>query len=299
MDRSGAARRRHRFRCLAGRARVRRERQSRTGARQRAAGQRRAAAGRYRRRIAASPTMRTSHAQSARDATHSVPWNIVSVDPVAGQSVQDRSADIRRRAGSGRRRVEAVRRRRRLRSRPTSCMGTVASTFRRCATKSRSWHELPQDAARLDADAPGDLGSRVPLAAARRPFTTARPDIGPRQPPGEHRARRTARAVDDGRRRPAHLLHGFPDQRRSARHRWPARRFRNPPVRQRQARRGRPRDRTPNSTEAVAPIDLGPEFDQQYGFTNPTTDFRNSNQSSHFPICRTDLEVDVGPDRPG
>ena len=31
------------------------------------------------------------------------------------------------------------------------------------------------------------------------------------------------------------------------------------------------------------PIDLGPEYAQQYGFTNPTTDLRNSNQSSHFP----------------
>ena len=34
-----------------------------------------------------------------------------------------------------------------------------------------------------------------------------------------------------------------------------------------------------------APIDLGPEFAKQYGFTNPFTDFRNSNQSSHFPYA--------------
>ena len=33
------------------------------------------------------------------------------------------------------------------------------------------------------------------------------------------------------------------------------------------------------------PISLGPEFDDEYGFTNPTTDFRNSNQSSHFPYA--------------
>jgi len=32
-----------------------------------------------------------------------------------------------------------------------------------------------------------------------------------------------------------------------------------------------------------APIDLGPEYNAQYGFQNPTTDFRNSNVSSHFP----------------
>lgn len=32
-----------------------------------------------------------------------------------------------------------------------------------------------------------------------------------------------------------------------------------------------------------SPIDLGPEYNAQYGFQNPTTDFRNSNVSSHFP----------------
>lgn len=33
------------------------------------------------------------------------------------------------------------------------------------------------------------------------------------------------------------------------------------------------------------PISLGPEFDDQYGFTNPTVDIRNSNQSPHFPYA--------------
>jgi hypothetical protein len=33
------------------------------------------------------------------------------------------------------------------------------------------------------------------------------------------------------------------------------------------------------------PLDLGPEFQKNYGFTNPFTDFRNSNQSSHFPYA--------------
>jgi hypothetical protein len=33
------------------------------------------------------------------------------------------------------------------------------------------------------------------------------------------------------------------------------------------------------------PFDLGPEYTEQYGFTNPTTDYRNSNQSSHFPYA--------------
>lgn len=34
-----------------------------------------------------------------------------------------------------------------------------------------------------------------------------------------------------------------------------------------------------------APIDLGPQFDQEYGNSNATTDFRNSNSSSHFPYA--------------
>jgi hypothetical protein len=33
------------------------------------------------------------------------------------------------------------------------------------------------------------------------------------------------------------------------------------------------------------PIDLGAEFDAQYGFNHPTTDFRNSNWSAHFPFA--------------
>lgn len=33
------------------------------------------------------------------------------------------------------------------------------------------------------------------------------------------------------------------------------------------------------------PIDLGPEYDKQYGFTNPYTDYRNSNLSPHFPFA--------------
>lgn len=34
-----------------------------------------------------------------------------------------------------------------------------------------------------------------------------------------------------------------------------------------------------------APFSVNPEFDEQYGFTNPTTDMRNSNQSSNFPYA--------------
>ncbi|BCI51700.1 hypothetical protein NIIDNTM18_09780 [Mycolicibacterium litorale] len=36
---------------------------------------------------------------------------------------------------------------------------------------------------------------------------------------------------------------------------------------------------------ASASLDLGREFTEMYGFTNPTTDFRNSNLSSHFPYA--------------
>jgi hypothetical protein len=37
--------------------------------------------------------------------------------------------------------------------------------------------------------------------------------------------------------------------------------------------------------DAVASVDLGPEYAQNYGYTNPTTDFRNSNLSPHFPYA--------------
>jgi hypothetical protein len=33
------------------------------------------------------------------------------------------------------------------------------------------------------------------------------------------------------------------------------------------------------------PIDLGPEYTKQYGYVDPTTDYRNSNLSSHFPYA--------------
>lgn len=38
-------------------------------------------------------------------------------------------------------------------------------------------------------------------------------------------------------------------------------------------------------TGPFTPIDLGPEYTHQYGWTNPSTDFRNSNQSPHFPYA--------------
>ncbi|KAA0110328.1 DUF4012 domain-containing protein [Mycolicibacterium sp. P1-5] len=44
----------------------------------------------------------------------------------------------------------------------------------------------------------------------------------------------------------------------------------------------------PNSdfnNREFTPLSLGPEFDNQYGFTNPSTDYRNTNQSSHFPYA--------------
>lgn len=37
--------------------------------------------------------------------------------------------------------------------------------------------------------------------------------------------------------------------------------------------------------DAVAPIDLGLEFDQQYAYAEPFADFRNSNLSPHFPYA--------------
>ncbi|WP_370332358.1 DUF4012 domain-containing protein [Mycolicibacterium hippocampi] len=37
--------------------------------------------------------------------------------------------------------------------------------------------------------------------------------------------------------------------------------------------------------DALAPVDLGLEYDQQYGYAQPFTDFRNSNMSPHFPYA--------------
>jgi hypothetical protein len=37
--------------------------------------------------------------------------------------------------------------------------------------------------------------------------------------------------------------------------------------------------------KAFTPIDLGPEYADQYGFANPSTDYRNSNLSPHFPYA--------------
>ena len=52
---------------------------------------------------------------------------------------------------------------------------------------------------------------------------------------------------------------------------------------------GKPRVDTlaPNTelASASAKVDFGPEYDDQYGFNNPFTDFRNSNFSSHFPYA--------------
>ncbi|MUL63475.1 hypothetical protein BOO86_03275 [Mycobacterium sp. CBMA 234] len=38
-------------------------------------------------------------------------------------------------------------------------------------------------------------------------------------------------------------------------------------------------------TGPFKPLDLGPQFSDEYGFTNPSTDYRNSNLSSHFPYA--------------
>lgn len=55
-------------------------------------------------------------------------------------------------------------------------------------------------------------------------------------------------------------------------------------------------------TGAVAPVDLGPDYDKQYGFQQPFFDYRNSNISPHFPYAaqiwqgmwleRTGMKVD-------
>ncbi|PRC56366.1 hypothetical protein C6A85_38980, partial [Mycobacterium sp. ITM-2017-0098] len=38
-------------------------------------------------------------------------------------------------------------------------------------------------------------------------------------------------------------------------------------------------------SDAVGPVDLGAEYERQYGYMEPFADFRNSNMSPHFPYA--------------
>lgn len=223
----------------------------------------------------------TWHAQSARDATHSVPWNIASVIPwlgspfKTGQQVSDvvlgLAADVLK---------------------PSTDVGVSISPDRLYVDGRVDVHalrneepqlaKLSEDAARLDAEAasisdPGYLsllrdarsqlqdqttelaGILENTALAARLVPSMMGADGPRTYFMGFQTNAEARGTGG-------LLGGFG-----------VLRFED----------GKPivddLGKNTELTDAVATVDLGPEFEQQYGFTNPKTDFRNSNLSPHFP----------------
>ncbi|UXA14940.1 DUF4012 domain-containing protein [Mycobacterium sp. SMC-8] len=222
-----------------------------------------------------------AHAQDARDATHSVPWNIASVIPwlggpfKTGQQISDvvlgLAADVLK---------------------PSTDVGVSISPDKLYAdgrvdvqslrAEEPQLAKLSEDAGRLDAQAreisdPGYL-SLLSDARAQLQEQTAQlagllenttlaarllPSMmgadGPRTYFMGFQTNAEARGTGG-------LLGGFG-----------VLRFEN----------GAPTvddlGKNTELTDAVATVDLGPEFNQQYGFTNPKTDFRNSNLSPHFP----------------
>jgi hypothetical protein len=224
-----------------------------------------------------------SHAQAARDATHSLPWNIIAVVPWLGspfmtsQQVSDvvlgLAADVLQ---------------------PSAHVGVALSPDRLLKDgrvdvqllrdEEPALRKISADATRLDADAKAisdpkyfsllrDARSQLQgqtaeitklienTALAARLAPSMMGADGPRTYFMGFQTNAEARGTGG-------LLGGFG-----------VLRFDN----------GTPTVDTlgPNTEldKPFTPIDLGPEYAQQYGFTNPTTDFRNSNQSSHFPYA--------------
>lgn len=224
-----------------------------------------------------------SHAQAARDATHSLPWNVAAVVPwlgspfKTGQQISDvvlgLTADVLK---------------------PSTEVGSVIAPDRLYADgrvdvqllrdQEPKLTELADGAARLDADAKAiaDPGYLSILRDARSQLQEQTSDIagllgntaltariapslmgadGPRTYFMGFQTNAEARGTGG-------LLGGFGILR-----------FDN----------GKPMvDDLGKNTEltgAVASVDLGPEFDAQYGYTNPKSDFRNSNLSAHFPYA--------------
>jgi len=225
-----------------------------------------------------------SHAQAARDVTHSLPWNIVSAVPwlgsplKTGQQISDvvlgLTAQVLKPAAevgtaiapsqmlaNGRLDVAALRK-------EESALGTIAAA-----------------AARLDADAKAISDPRFvsALGEARSKLQAQTSDItkllggtaiaaklapsmmgadGPRSYFMAFQTNAEARGTGG-------LVGGFGILR-----------FDN----------GKPSvdtlgQNTEFFDEKFTPISLGQDFDQEYGFTKPTTDIKNSNQSSHFPYA--------------
>ncbi|KAA0098796.1 DUF4012 domain-containing protein [Mycolicibacterium sp. P1-18] len=222
-----------------------------------------------------------SHAQAARDATHSLPWNVASVMPwlgspfKTGQQISDvvlgLTAEVLKPAADvgtvispdqlladGQLDVEALRR-----EEPT--LGTIAAAAARLDADAKAISE-PSYVATL-GDARSKLQAQTSdiahllsgTAIAARLAPSMMGADGPRNYFMGFQTNAEARGTGG-------LLGGFGILRFDA---------------------GKPTVDTLGTNieldKAFTPFSLGQDFDQQYGFTKPTTDFRNSNQSAHFP----------------
>ncbi|WP_179474473.1 DUF4012 domain-containing protein [Mycolicibacterium vinylchloridicum] len=224
-----------------------------------------------------------SHAQAARDATHSVPWSIVSVVPwlgspfKTGQQISDvvlgLAADVLKPVADAGTTIA-----------PDQLLANGRLDVQALRKEEPALREIAANAARLDAAAqaiavPSYLsavdGARTQLQAQATDISRLLGDTalaaqlapsmlgadGPRSYFMGFQTNAEARGTGG-------LLGGFGILRFDD---------------------GKPSvDSLGPNTELdkkFTPFSINPEFDEQYGFTNPTTDSRNSNQSSHFPYA--------------
>lgn len=224
-----------------------------------------------------------SHAQQARDATHSIPWNIASAVPwlgdpfTTGQEISDvvlgLATDVLQPAASvgavlspdellqgSRVDVQALRER-------ESDLSALAETATRLdesakAVSDPKYVSLLSDArAQLQEQTSNVAGLLDNTALAARLAPSMMGADGPRTYFMAFQTNAEARGTGG-------LLGGFGILR-----------FDNGTARVDTLASNR------DLEGASASVDLGREFTDMYGFTNPMTDFRNSNLSSHFPYA--------------
>lgn len=225
-----------------------------------------------------------SHAQAARDATHSLPWNIVSVVPwlgspfKTGQQISDvvlgLTAEVLKPAAEvgtaiapnqmladGRLDVQALRK-------EEPALGTIAAAAARLDADAKAISDphyvsaLGEARSKLQAQTSDlmKLLSGTAIAAQLAPSMMGAD--GPRSYFMAFQTNAEARGTGG-------LVGGFGILRLD---------------------NGKPNvdtlgQNTEFFDESFKPISLGQDFDQQYGFTKPTTDIKNSNQSAHFPYA--------------
>ena len=224
-----------------------------------------------------------SHAQAARDAAHSLPWNIATVVPwlgspfKTGQQISDvvlgLTAEVLKPAADTGATVA-----------PNQMLADGRLDVEALRREEPALSKIAASAARLDADAKAISDPRYlsALGEARSKLQAQTSDVahllggtalaaklapsmmgadGPRSYFMGFQTNAEARGTGG-------LLGGFGILRFDD---------------------GKPSVETLGQNTALdkpfTPISLGQDFDQQYGFTKPTTDFRNSNQSSHFPYA--------------